>query len=48
MNHKFRLLTASLTLGICLVSAASARSEDLDGRIKAMETELATLKDQQI
>lgn len=48
MTHKFRLLTASLTLGICIASAASARSEDLDGRIKAMEAELATLKDQQI
>lgn len=48
MIHKFRLLTASLTLGICIASAASARSEDLDDRIKAIEAELTTLKDQQI
>jgi hypothetical protein len=48
MTHKFRFLTARLTLGICIASAASARSEDLDGRIKAMEAELATLKDQQV
>ena len=47
MIHKFRLLTASLTLGICIASAASARSEDLDDRIEAIEAELTTLKDQQ-
>src|SRR5690349_10008683 len=47
MIHKSRLLTASLTLGICIASAASARSEDLDDRIKAIEAELTTLKDQQ-
>ena len=44
----WRLALAGLALGICVVSAHQARSEDLDGRIKTLEQELADLKTQQV
>ncbi len=49
MIYKFsRSVIAGLTLGICLLSAAPAQSEDLDSRIKTVEEELAALKEQQV
>ncbi len=47
-GNVWRLAFAGLALGICVVSAHQARSEDLDGRIKTLEQELADLKTQQV
>ena len=37
-----------LTIGICLFSEGPTHAEDLDNRIKALEQELTTLKEQQV
>src|ERR1044071_5674024 len=49
MVHKFwRSILASFAVGVWLLPAASARGEDLDSRIRSVEQELATLKEQQV
>ena len=37
-----------LMVSFCLLSETPSRAEDLDNRIKSMEQELATLKEQQV
>jgi hypothetical protein len=44
----FRWMLASLALGIWALPLAPARGGDLDERIKSVEQELATLKEQQV
>jgi len=47
MIHKV-LRSGSLALGLWVLFLTPAHSEDLDGRIKSIEQELATLKEQQV